>query len=92
MAVRVEKEDLEMKLQAAPCLEQKAQEGEEKAKATEEKYQKLKTMYTQIRDEHVKLLRQVREEEIRRYIYIPIGNLIKVAHYFNSITVGQSPY
>jgi huntingtin interacting protein 1 len=32
---------------------------EERAKASEEKFQKLKNMYTQIRDEHIKLLRQV---------------------------------
>lgn len=32
---------------------------EERAKASEEKFQKLKTMYSQIRDEHVKLLRTV---------------------------------
>lgn len=56
----MEKEELELKLQAAPSLEQKAMEGEERVKATEDKFQKLKTMYTQIRDEHVKLLRQVR--------------------------------
>lgn len=31
---------------------------EERAKASEEKFQKLKNMYTQIRDEHIKLLRQ----------------------------------
>lgn len=35
----------------------KATIDEERARATEEKFQKLKTMYTQIRDEHVKLLR-----------------------------------
>jgi hypothetical protein len=32
---------------------------EERAKLSEEKFQKLKNMYTQIRDEHIKLLRQV---------------------------------
>jgi huntingtin interacting protein 1 len=32
---------------------------EERAKSSEEKFQKLKNMYTQIRDEHIKLLRQV---------------------------------
>lgn len=32
---------------------------EERAKMSEEKFQKLKNMYTQIRDEHIKLLRQV---------------------------------
>ena len=38
---------------------EKAIAEEERAKASEEKFQKLKTMYTQIRDEHVNLLRQV---------------------------------
>lgn len=57
--VRMEKEELELKVQAAPSLEQKAMEGEERMKAAEDKFQKLKTMYTQIRDEHVNLLRQV---------------------------------
>lgn len=33
---------------------------EERAKSSEEKFQKLKNMYTQIRDEHIKLLRQVK--------------------------------
>lgn len=33
---------------------------EERAKASEEKFNKLKNMYGQIRDEHIKLLRQVR--------------------------------
>lgn len=32
---------------------------EERAKTSEEKFLKLKNMYTQIRDEHIKLLRQV---------------------------------
>ena len=32
---------------------------EERAKMSEEKFQKLKNMYTQLRDEHIKLLRQV---------------------------------
>lgn len=62
--MRMEKEELELKLQAAPSLEQKAMEGEERVKATEDKFQKLKTMYTQIRDEHVKLLRQVRRDDL----------------------------
>lgn len=41
-------------------IAERAQAEEERAKASEEKFQKLKTMYTQIRDEHVNLLRQVR--------------------------------
>ncbi|CAD7081102.1 unnamed protein product [Hermetia illucens] len=54
---RLQKEEMELKAQTAPTLEQKVVEEEERAKASEEKFQKLKTMYTQIRDEHVKLLR-----------------------------------
>lgn len=38
---------------------EKALAEEGRAKASEEKFQKLKNMYTQIRDEHIKLLRQV---------------------------------
>lgn len=70
----MEKEELELKLQAAPSLEQKAMEGEERVKATEDKFQKLKTMYTQIRDEHVKLLRQVRVDDdlINSILYLNI--------------------
>ncbi|XP_049544175.1 huntingtin-interacting protein 1 isoform X3 [Anopheles darlingi] len=56
--LRFQKEELELRAQTAPSLEQRAQAEEERAKASEEKFQKLKTMYTQIRDEHVNLLRQ----------------------------------
>ncbi|CRL04511.1 CLUMA_CG017588, isoform C [Clunio marinus] len=55
---RLQKEEIELKLQTAPDLEEKVQAEEERAKATEDKFQKLKNMYTQIRDEHIKLLRQ----------------------------------
>lgn len=44
---------------------------EEKAKLTEEKFQKLKNMYTQIRDEHIKLLRKVNyaaKQELREIL------------------------
>lgn len=41
-------------------IPEKAHDEEERAKSSEEKFQKLKNMYTQIRDEHIKLLRQVR--------------------------------
>ncbi|XP_067643638.1 huntingtin-interacting protein 1 [Eurosta solidaginis] len=51
-------ETLEQKMVEAPILVQKATEEEQKAKASEEKFSKLKAMYTQIRDEHINLLRQ----------------------------------
>ena len=51
---------------------EKAQVEEERAKASEEKFQKLKNMYTQIRDEHIKLLRQVRLTQL-----VAISKLIK---------------
>lgn len=54
--MRFVKEELELKAQT---LEKTVVE-EEKLKANEEKFHKLKVMYTAIRDEHVKLLRQVR--------------------------------
>ena len=38
---------------------EKISEGEEKQKQSMEKFTKLKNMYTQIRDEHIVLLRQV---------------------------------
>lgn len=53
--MRFIKEELELKAQSV----EKAQAEEERLKASEEKFNKLKTMYSQIRDEHVKLLRQV---------------------------------
>lgn len=53
--MRFIKEELELKAQSV----EKAQVEEERLKASEEKFNKLKTMYSQIRDEHVKLLRQV---------------------------------
>lgn len=54
--MRFVKEELELKAATA----EKAQVEEERIKQSEEKFQKLKVMYQQIRDEHVKLLRQVR--------------------------------
>lgn len=53
--MRFIKEELELKAQNV----EKLQVEEERLKASEEKFNKLKTMYAQIRDEHVKLLRQV---------------------------------
>lgn len=58
--MRFQKEELELKAQSA----EKAQIEEEKVKATEDKFQKLKLMYTQIRDQHVTLLRQVKWHSI----------------------------
>lgn len=40
------------------CVEKLA-ETEEKAKVTDEKFQKLKGAYTQLREEHIALIRQV---------------------------------
>lgn len=53
--MRFIKEELELKAQNV----EKLQVEEERLKTSEEKFNKLKTMYAQIRDEHVKLLRQV---------------------------------
>lgn len=53
--MRFVKEELELKAQTV----EKALVEEERLKSNEEKFQKLKIMYTHIRDEHVKLLRQV---------------------------------
>lgn len=56
--LRLQNKELELKMETAPNLEQKVQLEEEKSKMTEEKFQKLKNMYTQIRDEHINLLRK----------------------------------
>lgn len=50
-------------------LAEKATAEEQKAKTSEEKFNKLKAMYTQIRDEHISLLRQVRA---KKYTYFTI--------------------
>lgn len=49
---------------------EKAMAEEERAKNSEEKFQKLKNMYTQIRDEHIKLLRQVKI----KICFLKLGN------------------
>lgn len=41
-------------------LTEKLTETEQKAKVTDEKFQKLKGAYTQLREEHITLIRQVR--------------------------------
>ncbi|XP_032595454.1 huntingtin-interacting protein 1 [Drosophila grimshawi] len=56
--IRMEKDDLELQLTNNPILIQKVVEEEEKQKLSSEKFNKLKLMYTQIRDEHINLLRQ----------------------------------
>lgn len=58
VTMRILKDDLELKVQSAPILEQKATAEHERANVTEEKFTKLKNMYTQIREEHINLLRQ----------------------------------
>lgn len=40
-------------------ITEKLAETEEKAKITDEKFQKLKGAYTQLREEHITLIRQV---------------------------------
>ncbi|XP_021708106.1 huntingtin-interacting protein 1 isoform X4 [Aedes aegypti] len=75
--LRIQKEELELRAQSAPTLEQKAQAEEERAKASEEKFQKLKSMYTQIRDEHVKLLRQTKFHEYKISCYRQHGEIGK---------------
>lgn len=56
--MRTTKADLELQLQSAPILREKAVAEEERANSTEEKFNKLKNMYSQIRDEHINLIRQ----------------------------------
>ncbi|XP_058055147.1 huntingtin-interacting protein 1 isoform X4 [Anopheles bellator] len=77
MNLRFQKEELELRAQTAPNLEQRAQAEEERAKASEEKFQKLKTMYTQIRDEHVNLLRQVKIDQYKINCYVQHGEISK---------------
>ncbi|XP_041774626.1 huntingtin-interacting protein 1-related protein isoform X6 [Anopheles merus] len=75
--LRFQKEELELRAQTAPTLEQRAQAEEERAKASEEKFQKLKTMYTQIRDEHVNLLRQMKIDQYKLACYKKHGEISK---------------
>ncbi|XP_035789603.1 huntingtin-interacting protein 1-like isoform X2 [Anopheles albimanus] len=75
--LRFQKEELELRAQTAPSLEQRAQAEEERAKASEEKFQKLKTMYTQIRDEHVNLLRQMKYDQYKINCYRQHGEISK---------------
>ncbi|XP_034480814.1 huntingtin-interacting protein 1 isoform X2 [Drosophila innubila] len=55
--MRMQKDELELQLTNNPILIQKVFEEEEKQKLSSEKFNKLKLMYTQIRDEHINLLR-----------------------------------
>lgn len=56
--MRFVKEELEMKAAAAVAAAQPAAVDDERLRAAEEKFTKMKVMYGQIRDEHVRLLRQ----------------------------------
>ncbi|KAL4716721.1 hypothetical protein ACJJTC_004840 [Scirpophaga incertulas] len=64
-AVKNELEDERKKTQVlavqTPEIKQKLAETEEKAKVTDEKFQKLKGAYTQLREEHINLIRQKAE-------------------------------
>ncbi|XP_033243797.1 huntingtin-interacting protein 1 [Drosophila miranda] len=59
--IRMQNDDLELQLNKNPMLIQKVMEEEEKQKQSSEKFNKLKLLYTQIRDEHIKLLREQSE-------------------------------
>ncbi|XP_072949419.1 huntingtin-interacting protein 1 isoform X1 [Epargyreus clarus] len=56
-----EKQKSEAVLAQTPEIKQKLVETEEKAKVTDEKFQKLKGAYTQLREEHITLIRQKAE-------------------------------
>ncbi|CAH0585574.1 unnamed protein product [Chrysodeixis includens] len=56
-----EKQRAEILLIQTPEIKQKLNETEEKAKLTDEKFQKLKGAYTQLREEHITLIRQKAE-------------------------------
>ncbi|CAG9786865.1 unnamed protein product [Diatraea saccharalis] len=56
-----EKKKCEMLSAQTPEIKQKLTQTEEKAKITDEKFQKLKGAYTQLREEHINLIRQKAE-------------------------------
>ncbi|XP_059052001.1 huntingtin-interacting protein 1 [Achroia grisella] len=56
-----EKQKAEILSVQTPEIKQKLAETEEKAKVTDEKFQKLKGAYTQLREEHITLIRQKAE-------------------------------
>ncbi|CAG9102883.1 unnamed protein product [Plutella xylostella] len=56
-----EKQKAELISAQTPEIKQKLTETEEKAKLTDEKFQKLKGAYTQLREEHISLIRQKAE-------------------------------
>ncbi|KAM3965121.1 huntingtin interacting protein 1 isoform 1-T1 [Aphomia sociella] len=56
-----EKQKAEILSVETPEIKQKLTETEEKAKVTDEKFQKLKGAYTQLREEHITLIRQKAE-------------------------------
>ncbi|XP_049873149.1 huntingtin-interacting protein 1 isoform X3 [Pectinophora gossypiella] len=61
--IEIEEEKQKAQLLSAetPEIKQKLTETEEKAKVTDEKFQKLKGAYTQLREEHIALIRQKAE-------------------------------
>ncbi|XP_039965360.1 huntingtin-interacting protein 1 isoform X2 [Bactrocera tryoni] len=75
------KDSLEQKLIETPILLQKATEEEQKAKISEEKFCKLKAMYTQIRDEHINLLRQENEIFVANLEIKQRANIEKLQEY-----------
>ncbi|KAJ0176494.1 hypothetical protein K1T71_007673 [Dendrolimus kikuchii] len=56
-----EKQKAEILAVTTPEIKQKLIQTEEKAKVTDEKFQKLKGAYTQLREEHITLIRQKAE-------------------------------
>ncbi|XP_048478748.1 huntingtin-interacting protein 1 isoform X4 [Plutella xylostella] len=56
-----EKQKADLISAQTPEIKQKLTETEEKAKLTDEKFQKLKGAYTQLREEHISLIRQKAE-------------------------------
>ncbi|XP_045498082.1 huntingtin-interacting protein 1 isoform X5 [Colias croceus] len=56
-----EKQKADILAVEAPEIKKKLSETEEKAKVTDEKFQKLKGAYTQLREEHIALIRQKAE-------------------------------
>ncbi|XP_037294305.1 huntingtin-interacting protein 1 isoform X5 [Manduca sexta] len=56
-----ERQKAEMLSVQTPEIKKKLTETEEKAKVTDEKFQKLKGAYTQLREEHITLIRQKAE-------------------------------
>ncbi|KAL0838665.1 hypothetical protein ABMA28_016738 [Loxostege sticticalis] len=60
-ALEEERQRARILSEQTPEIKQKLAETEEKAKVTDEKFQKLKGAYTQLREEHIALIRQKAE-------------------------------